>query len=69
MPENLTWLPAWRIGELIAKREVSPVEVTDHFLGRMEEHEPTLHAFLHVDTDDVRRQAKAAADRLVAGGF
>jgi aspartyl-tRNA(Asn)/glutamyl-tRNA(Gln) amidotransferase subunit A len=38
MNEDLTWLPAWRIRELIGK-EVSPVEVTEHFLNRIEEHD------------------------------
>ena len=46
MSEELTWMPAWGIRELIGKREVSPVEVIAHFLGRIEEHDPTLHAFL-----------------------
>lgn len=67
MSENLTWLPAWRIRELIAKREVSPVEVTDHFLGRIEEHDETLHAFLHLDAAGARRQAKAAEQAVATG--
>ena len=39
MPDELTWLPGWQIRELISKREVSPVEVTDHFLGRIDEYD------------------------------
>ncbi|MEX1006659.1 MAG: hypothetical protein WD271_02315 [Acidimicrobiia bacterium] len=34
MTESLTWMPAWQIRDLIGKQEISPVEVTDHFLGR-----------------------------------
>ena len=60
MPDELTWLPGWQIRELISKRGISPVEVTDHFLGRIEEHDATLHAFLHVDTAGAREQAQRA---------
>jgi Asp-tRNA(Asn)/Glu-tRNA(Gln) amidotransferase A subunit family amidase len=67
MSENLTWLPAWQIRELIAKREVSPVEVTDHFLNRIEEQDQTLHAFLHLDAAGARRQAKAAEQAVAKG--
>ena len=38
MGDELTWMPAWQIREPIVKGEVSPVEVTEHFLGRIEEH-------------------------------
>jgi len=41
MADDLTWMPAWQIRELIAKREVSPVEVMEHFLGRIDEHDST----------------------------
>jgi hypothetical protein len=34
---------------LIVKREVSAVEITDHFLGGIDEHQPTLKAILHID--------------------
>ena len=36
MNDELTWMPAWRLRELMAKRDVSALEVTDHFLGRIE---------------------------------
>jgi aspartyl-tRNA(Asn)/glutamyl-tRNA(Gln) amidotransferase subunit A len=65
--EELTWAPAWRIAELVAQRQVSPVEVADHFLGRIEEHNTVLQAFQNVDPERVRRQANAAEAAVLAG--
>ncbi|HEX5586947.1 MAG TPA: amidase [Acidimicrobiia bacterium] len=67
MSDDLTWLPAWRIRELIGKGDVSPVEVVDHFLGRIEELDPKLQAFAHLDADGAREQAQRA-ERAVARG-
>jgi Asp-tRNA(Asn)/Glu-tRNA(Gln) amidotransferase A subunit family amidase len=67
MTDELTWLPAWRLRELIGAREVSVAEVVDHFLDRIERLDPQLHAFLQVDTDGARKVA-AEADRMVASG-
>jgi aspartyl-tRNA(Asn)/glutamyl-tRNA(Gln) amidotransferase subunit A len=60
MSEELTWLPAYRIRELIGTGDVSPVEVVDHFLGRIEELDPKLQAFAHVDAPGAREQATLA---------
>ena len=60
MSEELTWLPAWRIRELIGKREVSPVEVTEHFLARIEKLDPALKAFRTLDATGAREQARRA---------
>jgi aspartyl-tRNA(Asn)/glutamyl-tRNA(Gln) amidotransferase subunit A len=68
MSHELTWMPAHEIRDLIAKGEVSPVEVTEHFLGRIEELEPKLHAFQVVDTQAAREQAKAAEKAVQGGG-
>jgi len=67
MSDDLTWLPAWQIAEMIAKREVSCSEVTEHFLGRIEQFNPTLHAFEEIDYAGAREQARNA-DKAVAAG-
>ena len=38
--DALTWLPGWRIRELIVDGEVSPTEVVEHFLARIEALDP-----------------------------
>jgi amidase/aspartyl-tRNA(Asn)/glutamyl-tRNA(Gln) amidotransferase subunit A len=65
--EELSWMSAWRIRELVATREVSCTEVTEHFLARIEKFNSTLHAFAEVDVDGALAQA-AAADAAVAAG-
>ncbi|MCW2527824.1 MAG: putative amidase protein, partial [Pseudonocardiales bacterium] len=67
MSDELTWLPAWRIREMIGKREVSCVEVTEHFLNRIDEFNPTLHAFEEIDHAGAREQA-VRADQAVSNG-
>jgi aspartyl-tRNA(Asn)/glutamyl-tRNA(Gln) amidotransferase subunit A len=60
MSEDLTWMPAWDIRDRISKGEVSPVEVTDHFLARIEEFDGLLRTFRTLDASGARRQAKQA---------
>ena len=67
MPEELTWAPVWRISELIGAKQVSPVEVLEHFLSRIEEHQGVLQAFDHLDVDRARLEAKAAEAAVLAG--
>ena len=37
MSDDLHWMPAWRLRQLVATGQLSPVEVVEHFLGRAEE--------------------------------
>ncbi len=57
--------PAVELAAAIGRKEVSPVEVVDSYLERMDELDPRLNAFCHRADDDVRKAASAAADAVV----
>jgi aspartyl-tRNA(Asn)/glutamyl-tRNA(Gln) amidotransferase subunit A len=56
-------------GTLIERGEVSPVELVDAALARIEKHNPTLHAFITVTADRARKQAREAETRIAKGGY
>ena len=59
--------PAYQIADLIRRREVSPVEVAEAHLKRIEEVNPVLNAFVDLDADRVRRDAREAEAALSRG--
>jgi aspartyl-tRNA(Asn)/glutamyl-tRNA(Gln) amidotransferase subunit A len=63
--QDLHDLSVFDLAAKLAAREVSSVEVTQHFLARVKAEQ--LGAFLAVDTDVSLAQAKAADARLAAG--
>ena len=65
--DSLTWMPGWKLRDLIVQKKVSPVEVTKHFLGRIERLDPTLHAFITVVPELALEQARAAERKLIGG--
>src|SRR2546423_1192301 len=59
--------PATELGRLIDARELSPVELVDAVLRRIERLNPVLNAYLTVTADPAREQARAAEDRALRG--
>jgi len=57
---ELTFLSATELGRLLAAGNLSSVELTRHYLRRIEAHNPALNAFITVATDDALRAAHAA---------
>jgi amidase len=57
--------PAVELATAIRRKEVSPVEVVDAYLARIDELDPRLNAFCHRADDEVREAASAAADAVV----
>jgi Asp-tRNA(Asn)/Glu-tRNA(Gln) amidotransferase A subunit family amidase len=60
--------PALSLAAAIRHKDVSPVEVVDMYLDRMDELDPRLNAFCHRADDDVRTAASAAADVVARAG-
>ena len=53
----------------LASGEVSPVEVLDALLARIESYNGTLKAYLHVDADGAREAALGAEKALARGDY
>ena len=70
MPSSNTdpsFLPAHRLAAEIAARRLSPVDIVEALLSRIERHNPKLHAFIDVYADDARLAAEAA-DKAIRSG-
>ena len=66
---DLTDLTIADAGKLIEQREVSPVELVDAALARIERLNPQLHAFITVTADAARAKARDAEIRIAKGGY
>jgi aspartyl-tRNA(Asn)/glutamyl-tRNA(Gln) amidotransferase subunit A len=64
---DLTSLSAQELSQQIAARRLSPVDVVDAFLQRIEAKEPKLQAFVDVYRDDARLAAEAAHKAIRSG--
>jgi Asp-tRNA(Asn)/Glu-tRNA(Gln) amidotransferase A subunit family amidase len=57
---ELTFLPAVSMAEQIRRKVLSPVELLEAHLARIEELNPKLNAFVQVDAEGARQQARQA---------
>src|SRR5687767_12064683 len=64
MSDELCWTPATVLAPLIRRKKVSPVEVVDAVLARIEKVNPRLNAFVLVTADAARKEARAAERAL-----
>ncbi len=57
---EILFLPAVVMAERIREKKISPVEVVDAHLTQIENLNPMLNAFVHVDANAARRAAQGA---------
>ncbi len=67
MTDALYSLSISELAPLLARREVSPVEVTERILDRIQEMDGQLNSYLTVDVEGAKAQAKDAEARLGRG--
>jgi len=67
MPNELVFLPARELAARVRSKEVSPVEIAEAFLERIQELNPKLNAFITVTADEARESARRAEAAVMAG--
>jgi len=64
---ELHWLSATDIADRFAKRTLSPLELADALLARIAKLDPQLNAFIRLDPDQVRADARTAEREITSG--
>lgn len=66
---DLTDLSITEAAALIVRRNLSPVELTDAYLARVEQQNPLLNAYVTVTAEAARAEAKAAEAEITHGTY
>jgi aspartyl-tRNA(Asn)/glutamyl-tRNA(Gln) amidotransferase subunit A len=66
---DLHWLTIADMARLIERRQLSPVELADACLARIEQFDPQLNAFLLPTPEKAREQARTAEREIMAGNY
>ncbi len=64
---EFTFLSAVSMAEQVRLKKLSPVELVSAHLARIERLNPRINAFVQVDAEGARRQARAAEDAVARG--
>ena len=64
---DLTQVPVHQLSQLLQSRKLSPVEVTDAYLTKIDRQDAKLHAFVEVYADDARLAARGAEAAIRSG--
>jgi amidase/aspartyl-tRNA(Asn)/glutamyl-tRNA(Gln) amidotransferase subunit A len=67
MVTDTACMSASETASLIATRKLSPVEVMEDTIARIERRNPSLNALIYLGFDDARRDAKKAEELVMKG--
>ena len=65
--DELAWMSAAELATAIRRRRLSPVEVVEAAIRRIEARNPSLNAFVFLGFEEARRAAKQAEEAVMAG--
>ena len=65
--QDIAFTPAYQLREMIGRKEISPVELTEISLRRIEAMNPKLNAFLTVTADEAMADAREAEAAVARG--
>jgi amidase len=65
--DELAYMSAAEIAERVRRRSLSPVEIVDACIARIERRNPSLNAFVFQGFEDARREARAAEAAVMSG--
>ena len=67
MGHEIAFMNATELGSRIRRRDLSPVEVVNFFLDRINERNPEINAFVTMVSDEAIQRAKSAESALMSG--
>ncbi|MFO1038584.1 MAG: amidase [Geminicoccaceae bacterium] len=65
--DEIAWKSVTDLASMIRRRQLSPVEVMDATIARIEKRNPSLNGFVYLAFDEARAGAKAAEKALMSG--
>src|SRR5260370_32688171 len=65
--DELAYMSAAEIAERVRRRSLSPVEIVDASIARIDRRNPSLNAFVFKGFEDARREAAAAEQAVMSG--
>ena len=65
---DIIYMPAVEIASAIREKILSPVQIVDAILNRIDRLNPKLNAYCTLLAEDARKQAKEAEDLVMKGG-
>jgi aspartyl-tRNA(Asn)/glutamyl-tRNA(Gln) amidotransferase subunit A len=65
--DDLAFASITELAPQLAARKISPVELTEAMLARIERHDPDLNSYITVTADSARHAARAAEAAIMAG--
>ena len=65
--DRLAYAPATELAEMVRSRRVSPIEITEAALRRIDASQPLLNAFITVARDEAMAEARLAEEAVARG--